>query len=152
MQLSNVIKKTDGQALTMLLVFVIIAMTITASAVAVMVTNSLGASKFQQGVDALTIAESGVENAFLRLLRDPKYSGTGYNCSGSCTAEPVLQVDSGTTTTSVAPNDGTSSICSAPSTLTITTTGTAGNFVRKIRACATYVNNTLTVNTWSEIF
>lgn len=150
MQLLNVIKNREGQVLTMLLIFVVIAMTITASAVAVMVTNSLGASKFQQGVDALAIAESGVENALLRLLRDPNYTGTGY-CSGNgCTPEPVLQVDSGSTTTTVVANDGVT--CPSTATLIITTTGTAGNFVRKIRACAIYVTNTLTVNSWSEIF
>lgn len=142
--------KTSGQALTMLLVFVVIAMTVSASAVSVIVNNTMGASKFQQGVDALTIAESGVENSLLRLLRDPNYTGTGYCTGTGCTPEPLLQVDSGTTSTSVVANDGI--MCPPATTLVITTTGTAGNFVRKIRVCASYTNNTLTVNSWNEVF
>ena len=64
-----------GQALITLLVFTIVAITITSAAVIIIFTNSIGTSKLEQGTNAYYVAESGAENALLRLLRDPNYSG-----------------------------------------------------------------------------
>src|SRR5437667_12281441 len=64
-----------GQALITLLFFTIIAITITSAVVLIVVTNSLSGTKFQQGSLAYEIATSGAENALLRLMRDPTYTG-----------------------------------------------------------------------------
>ena len=64
-----------GQALIILLFFAIIAINVTAAATVIILVNSLSGSKFQQGTVAYEIAQAGAENARLRLLRDPNYTG-----------------------------------------------------------------------------
>lgn len=120
----------NGQTLVMLLVFVIIAITITSTAAIVVAINALGSQKMHQSLNAFYAAESGAENALLRLLRDPNYSGE------------TLTVGDGLTTITV----------TGSSTKTINVTGTNGNFQRKIQVVASYVNNVLTVVSWKEVF
>lgn len=117
----------------MLLIFVIIVTTITSATVAVTMINSAGASKFEQGFETQQMAESGVENAVLRLLRDPNYSG-----------EPAITIGNASVTTVIA-GAGTSN-------LTITATATNGNFVRVTQAKATYTNNELKLTSWKDVF
>lgn len=124
-------KMQRGQALVTLLFFAIIGITVTSASVAMVLTNSLGGTKLQQGSIAYQIAESGIENAKLRLLRDPAYSGE------------TLPVGNGTAVIQVTSSGGN---------YTITSTGTIGNFVRQIRVLATYNNNLLTVTSQSEVF
>ena len=81
----------SGQALVTLLVFMIIAVTITSSAVMIIILNSKGSYRFQDGLVAYQIAESGAENAILRLLRNPDYTGETDLAVGEGTASiPVL--------------------------------------------------------------
>ncbi len=122
--------KQSGQTLVMLLVFVIISITITSAATVVVIVNSLGSQKMQQSLNAFYAAESGVENALLRLLRDPNYSGE------------TLTVGDGSATITV----------SGSSTKTINVTGINGNFQRRIEVVCGYVNNVLTVSSWKEVF
>jgi len=56
-----------GQTLVLLLVFMAMAITITTAAVMVTVVNSQMGSKWEQGEAALAVAESGAENALIRL-------------------------------------------------------------------------------------
>jgi len=126
-----------GQTLVTLLVFTIVAITITSAAVVIILTNSIGTSKFEQGTNAYYVAESGAENGLLRLLRDPTYCGE------------TLPVDSGTATIGVIDGGGG---CNGTSPITITSTGNMGNFSRKVRVIATFVNNILTVTSWKEVF
>ena len=65
----------QGQTLVLLLVFMTVASIIISAAVIVTVINSTSSSKLERGNVALEIAESGAENALLRLLRDPAYAG-----------------------------------------------------------------------------
>ena len=65
----------SGQTLVLLLVFVAITITITSAAVAMMIINSQSGSRFELREITYTVAESGAENALLRLLRDPDYTG-----------------------------------------------------------------------------
>ena len=65
-----------GQALVALLVFVIMAITITSASVSLMIVSSGAASVVEGGARALAIAESGAENALIRALRNPTtYTG-----------------------------------------------------------------------------
>ena len=59
-----------GQALVTLLFFVIISTIITSAAIVIILVNSTSVAKAQAGISAYYAAESGIENAFLRLLRD----------------------------------------------------------------------------------
>jgi|SRR6266571_155529 len=120
-----------GQALITLLFFVIIGITVTSAAVAIIIVNSQNATKFQQGIIAYAIAESGAENSLLRLLRDPSYTGE------------TLTIGNGTAIVAVR-GVGNAYIA--------TSSGQIGNALRKVQVNATYSNNLLTVTSQKEIF
>lgn len=125
----------SGQTLVLLIIFTIVATTITAASVAILAVNSLTATKFQEGLLTYQVAESGIENALIRLLRDPSYTGTGYK------SEPALTLGDGTVTIQV----------TGSTTKTVIATAANGNFVRKIQAVVDYNNNIMNVSTWAEI-
>lgn len=125
-----------GQAMITLVFFVLIAMTISASAVMVMISNSIATSKFEQGNLTYYIAEAGVENAILRLLRNPSYCGE------------VLPVGTGNATITVVDGSGG---CTGVSPFTITVVGAEGNFSRTIQLQATYGTGGLVITSWEEI-
>lgn len=118
-----------GQALVTLLFFVLISLTITSAAIIIIITNSLSASKLEEGNLAYYAAESGVENALLRLLRDPNYSGETL-AVGNATA--VITI------TGVNPK-------------TVVSVGQNGNFKRKVSAEMTYINGYYTFSNWKEL-
>ncbi|MBI4033249.1 MAG: hypothetical protein HY377_01935 [Candidatus Blackburnbacteria bacterium] len=120
-----------GQALITLLVFVAVAMIITAGAVTVTIINSQGISKFAQGEEALFIAETGADNAILRILRDPN----------NTYLSETLSVSDGTATITVS---GTTS-------KTIISEGRSGNFKRKIQVDGSLTGNVFTISAWREI-
>lgn len=119
-----------GQTLVTLLVFMVIGITITTAAVMMTIVNTQNATKFQEGLIAYQVAESGAENAIIRLLRDPSYTGE------------TLTVGAGTATITV----------SGTTTKTITSSGVNGNYLRKVQVVASYVNNVLTITSWQETF
>ncbi len=119
-----------GQALITLLFYVLIIVTITTAAVMLLILNSRASTKIQEGTRAYIVAESGAENALLRVLRDPTYTG-----------ETNLPVGDGFATIVVTPGSPT----------TILSTGRVGNFVRKIQVTATFTSGYYTVTSWQEI-
>jgi hypothetical protein len=124
-----------GQALITLLFFMIIGLMVTSAAVVLMYVNAIGGSKQQDGEIAYQAALSGAENAKIRIIRDPTYTG-----------ESNLQIGSGSATI-VASGSGT-----VADPYVITSTGTRGNFIRKVQIKATYVGNFFSVLTEKEIF
>ena len=118
-----------GQALITLLFFLTIIITITAAAVVIILTGSSNATKFEQGTRVYYIAESGIENALIRLLRDPLYSGE------------TMTVGDGSVTVTV----------TGSSPYVITSVGTIGNAQRTIRANAAFTTGILNVTDWKEI-
>lgn len=126
-------KKTyteKGQALVILLIFMIIALTVTSAGVMAVLVNSISASSISQSQEVYFIAESGIENALLRLARDPNYTGENVTVGSGATAVNV----------------------SGESTKTITSTATLGNFKKQIIASASYNNYVWSVNSWKENF
>lgn len=119
-----------GQALVILLVFAAITITITAAAATVTIINSTASSWVEQGEMAYNVAESGVENALIRLLRDPAYTGE------------TLTVGAGTATIAV----------SGTGPYTLISTGTVGDFSRKIQAVAQFTTGVMTVTSWVETY
>ena len=119
-----------GQALVTLLFFVIIGITVITAAVSIVLTNSIAGSNLEQGIGALNVAESGVENALLRLDRDPTYTGE------------TLSVGTGTATITV----------SGAGPVTILSVGKYYNSIRKIQAVATKSNYAFTVTSWKEVY
>jgi hypothetical protein len=134
----NISKKTflvRGQALITLLFFTAIGITVISAAVAMTLVNSLSVSKQQQGEVAYEIAQSGLDNGLIRLLRSPNtYTGE------------TLPVGSGSATIT-ASGSGTSG-----DPYIVTSTGTIGLFIRKVQATVTYENDLLTVTSQKEIY
>ena len=64
-----------GQVFVTLLFFVIIGVTIISAETIVLFTNILSGSTEEQGANAYYVAESGIEEALLRLNRNPGYAG-----------------------------------------------------------------------------
>lgn len=124
---NNITKR--GSTLITLLVFMIVALSVATTAVAILITNSQSGSMQEQGTEAYSAAESGIENAIIQLLRNPNYTGE------------TLSVGSNTaivTVTGIGP-------------YTVTSTGTRGNYTRKVQAIIDYTDGILTVTSWKEI-
>jgi hypothetical protein len=117
------IELQKGETLVTLLVFMVVAMTITTSAAVMILNNSRGATKLAEGIEASHVAESGIENATLRLMRDPTYTGE------------TLTVNNGTVVIQV----------SGTTTKVVIATATVGNSKRKIQMNAGYSNGILMV-------
>ena len=122
-------KLNSGQALITLLFFVLISLTITSGAIIIIIVNSISVSKSQEGTLAYYVAESGVENALLRLLRDPNYTGE------------TLVIGSGTAVITV----------TGSNPKTVVSVGQNGNFKRTVKAQMNYNNGYYTFSNWKEI-
>ncbi len=124
------IKKEKGQTLVTLLFFMVIAITVTTAAIMVIYINTQLQTKIQQSQSAYYVAESGMENALIRLLRDTSYTGETMTAGDGVV---VIQI-------------------SGTGPYTITATGTVGNFKRQIQVVATYTNDILSIQSWKEVF
>lgn len=124
-------KNQHGQALVLLLVFMVIAIIMTTMAVALVSINATAVSQVEQGDMALKLAESGADNALLRLMRNPMYSGT-----------ETFALDSGQVTATV----------SATNPIIINSEGRVGTFVRTASVSASFVKTVLTIHSWREVF
>lgn len=118
-----------GQTLIALLFFVLVGIIVTVASSLIIGINALAAAKLSQGEAARQLAETGAENAMISLLRDPTYSGETF-AIGSDTIDVVV---------------------TGSTTKTIVSTGTTGNFVRKVEVVADY-NGVLIPLSWKEIF
>lgn len=122
-----------GQVLVMLLVFMTVAITVTAASVALSIGSSQGVSKMEVSDMAFAAAESGIENALMRLLRNPGYTGE------------TLTVADATATITVT---GTNPVI-------ITSIGESGGFVRRVQVSASYAGDAdmiLNIDSWQEIY
>lgn len=126
-------KYQKGQTLIALLFFVLIGIIVTTAAAFILVSNSLSASKFSQGEVARQMAETGMENALLQLLRSKNYTGETLQNIGGVAGDNVTITVTGTTTK------------------TIDSVATSGNFVRKIEVIANS-DDVLTPTSWKEIY
>ena len=127
--IQNQFQTQAGQALVPLLIFVMMGIVVTTFTVILVINNSFSASIYQQGTKALSVAESGVENAMMRLLRDPDYSGETLNVGGGQAIVTVV---------------GTSSV-------TITSQGSFNQHQRTIVVEATQTTGIYTITSWQEI-
>jgi type II secretory pathway component PulK len=122
-----IIKKNQkGYALITLLFFMTISLTIITGVVIVVLNNATATTSVEQRNVAYYAAESGAENALLRLIRDPNYTGE------------TLIVDQGTVVIQI--NNGT-----------IISTATVANVIKKVQIQTLNTNNQLTVTSWKEI-
>lgn len=117
-----------GQTLVALLVFMMVSLTLTLAATAVIIINTKSNTGYHSGDLARQNAETGIENALIQLERNSTYSGE------------TMTLSNGTATISI----------SGTGTLTITSVGTSGNLTRTVTATVTITNNILTLTSWSE--
>ncbi|MEK7502484.1 MAG: hypothetical protein AAB609_03075 [Patescibacteria group bacterium] len=115
-----------GQVFITMLFFVIIGVTIISAETIVLFTNILSASTAEQGTNAYYTAESGIEEAMLRLNRNPGYAGGVLTVGGG---SAVIQVENGITTAA----------------------GTYGNTIKKIQVQTVSNNGALKIVSWKEI-
>lgn len=120
---------SKGQALILLLTFMLIAILVTSASIALVLNSSVGTSKLYQGSNSLDIAESGAETAMIKLLRNPNYTGETLSVGGG---QAVITV------TGTNPK-------------TVVSRGTISNFTRTIQVIVDTSNNTLTATSWKEI-
>lgn len=122
-------KQRSGQTLVAVLVFVAMAVVVASAAAVLMITGAQGGVEWEAGNAASTVAESGAEEAILRLLRDPNYTGG------------TLTTAAGTATITVSGTD--------PKTIDVE--GLADGHARHLRVVVGYTDKMLTVQSWREI-
>jgi len=126
------LRNQSGQTLIALLIFMLMSILITTTAVTITVINSAGNNQANFGELARQAAETGAENAMLQLERDPTYTGETMTINSATTATITV---SGTTTR------------------TITSVGTVagiGTFKRTVIVTASYSGLAFTVTSWVE--
>ncbi len=119
----------SGYMLTALLVFLVVIIVITTTSVMVSVSSLRGETYFDAGSEALSAADSGAENAILRLLRDPTYSGETLPVGNSQVEITIVG--------------------SAPQV--ITSVADSGSFERTVEVQLQRVDGMLQVISWKEL-
>ncbi len=117
-----------GNTLVPLLIFVTVGLIVTAMAIALIIVDATIISSYQQSNAALDVAESGVENAMMTLLRNPGYTGE------------VLTVGNGTTTVTV----------TGTNPLVITSIGRVQGFSQTLTVQATWSDGLLAIQSWNQ--
>lgn len=120
--------KQKGQSLVTLLVFMAIAMAITAASMTVLLNTMESGTKYSDSLAALAISESGAENGLLRLVRNPNYTGE------------TLTVGEGTATIEV----------NLTNPMTIISTGKVRNNIKQNILEIVYNIGILNVVSWKE--
>lgn len=122
------LRASSGQTVVALLIFMMLAITLTLTAAIVVIVNTQSDTAYQLGEQALENAQAGIENALVRLERHDTYTGE------------TMSLTDGTATITV----------SGTSTLTIVSVGHAGSMARTITATATASGSVITLTSWSE--
>ncbi len=118
-----------GQALVTLIFFTVIAIMIATASISIITGSSTATGSIEQEETSYYTAESGVENAILRLLRDPNYTGE------------TLSINNGTATITV----------TGSNPYTITSIGSLGVIKRTVQVVVSYNNNILSITSWKTI-
>jgi len=119
----------SGYILTSLLVYIVVLLVITTTSVLVSISSLRSQTYFEGGVEVLAAADSGAENAILRLLRDPTYAGESLQIDGK---DIVITVE------------GTS-----PQVITVV--ADSGAFERTVQVTVDRIEGILQVLSWKEL-
>lgn len=115
--------------ITMLYIMVI-GILVTTGATYAVIANTQGSTIFETGALARQAAESGIENALLRYIRNPSYSGETMTLSTGQSVTTTIIIDSG---------------------VTVTSSGNVGGTIRQIEATIQYNDGILEVLSWKEL-
>ena len=123
--------KQKGQVLVSILI--IIAVSVLAGGVAIVASSLSRTTGIITTSDKLLYAaESGADEAIIKLLRDPNYDGETLNINESVV---VISVNAG----------------ASPDELVIVSEASENNLIRKVEVSTEFVNNILTVTSWKQI-
>lgn len=120
----------SGYAMVVLLVFVIMAMTLMSAAVNIMLVATQTSSVAERSEMSLANAESGVEEALLRAIRNPSYTGGTLTIGG----------------------DSVTIVVSGGSIKTITSRSSVANVGHGVTVTADYSGATLVIPSWRITF
>lgn len=115
--------------ITMLYIMVV-GMLVTTGAAYALIGNTQSTTTYELGTLAHSVAESGLENALLRLIRDPSYTGETFVINSGQTATVTVSTASG---------------------VVITSSGSVGDVVRQVEAQIHYNEGILTIDSWKEL-
>ncbi|MBI2430984.1 MAG: hypothetical protein HYV39_03140 [Candidatus Levybacteria bacterium] len=118
-----------GQALITLLFFTIVSVTIISTVAIVTLAQAKSTSVYALSIETYFYAESGAEDALVRLLRDPAYTGTN------------LSIDQALVTVQV----------SGTNPKVITSSANYFGIKRTVEVNVDYSNNILRVVSWKEM-
>lgn len=118
----------SGQALTSLLIIMFVGLSIITTSVGLINTNMSSTSSLLEANEALTIAESGAEDALLKILRNPSYAGG------------TLPINGGLATISIA----------STNPYIFISTGTVGKHQRSVRVTINNTGGITTISSWKE--
>lgn len=122
--------RQNGQVLVSILI--IMAVAILATGVSVVASSLSRTTGITNASDKLLYAaESGLDDALIKFLRDQSYGGEIISMGGVSVSIDVEQP--------------------TPTELIITSQAAQGNLVREVEISADFVNNVLSVNTWKQI-
>lgn len=122
-------KNNKGMALVTVIIFSAVAIIVITLGVSLMIIQNISSSRVTSAQEALAVAESAMENALIRLLRDPNYTGE------------TLTFTNGTATIVV-----TGSV-----NKTVTVTSDVLSSKRTIQVELTDSSGITTINTWDEV-
>ncbi len=124
------LENNRGQTLVTLLVFTVVAIAVTSTAISIMINITRSTSIVEGRIIASQAAESAIENAIIRVLRDPEYAGE------------TLPVGDASVEISVAGSDP----------IVITADATYGSYIQTVQTTIAYVDNVLTISDWEYIY
>lgn len=113
-----------------MLYIMVIGILVTTGAAFALIANTQSTTTFETGARARQVAESGIENALIRLVRDPAYAGETLEVSPGETATITVSTTSGILVTSLGSVSGTS---------------------RQIQVSVEYNDGILTIQSWKEL-
>ncbi|OGG08148.1 hypothetical protein A3D05_05420 [Candidatus Gottesmanbacteria bacterium RIFCSPHIGHO2_02_FULL_40_24] len=122
-------KYSKGHALIVLIFFMVLAVTVIAASVALMIIAGSSTTYAVTSGRAKSLAETGAENALLRLLRNPGYTGE------------TITIGDGEITVTV----------TGSSEKTIISSAKLSNQIKTIEALTAINNNVLSVLSWREL-
>lgn len=119
-----------GYVMITMLYIMVIGILVTTGAAFALIANTQSTTSFETGARARQVAESGIENALIRLVRDPAYAGETLEVSPGETATITVSTASG---------------------IVVTALGISGGTSRQIQAIVLYNDEILTIQSWKEL-
>lgn len=127
--MNHTLKKNGGQALLTVIFVAVIGILITTGALYALLNNINTATLGEIGAMTHSAADSGIENALIRLIRDPTYTGE------------TLQIDGRTVVVTV----------TGTGTQTVIATATDNTITQRVAAVVRYTGGVLTIDSWSDV-